>query len=170
MKTSIILLSALSMTIASFKTINPEERITKADAAGERMAQTVVTAFQHRSLQEYSTLFPTVATFHAIMEKNSELYGGNLKEAKEDFEMQYTREVLPAMNQSFKSIIAQGMKAGIDWSTIKLVDVTFNQHHGDQTTSAVITFASNGKEYQLEFEKTMFLNGEWKVTQYLKLI
>jgi predicted peroxiredoxin len=170
MKKSIIILSVLTMTLASFKTVQPEERITKADAAGERMAATVVTAFQHRSLEEYTTLFPSIAAFHEIMEKNSAFYGGNIEEAKEEFEMHYTTEVLPALNQSFKSIIAQGMKAGIDWATIKLVSVEFDNQHESTTAPATITFSSKGKEYRLHFEKTILLNGEWRVSQYLRLI
>ncbi len=169
MKKSFILLSVLSMTLASFNTIRPADNIRNADAASERMANSVVSAFQHRSLQEYATLFPSVAAFHAIMEKNSAFYGDNLENAKEDFEMHYTTEVLPALNQSFKSVIAQGMKAGIDWSTIKMVRVDFDSLN-QQTTPATITFSSNGKEYHLTFEKTLYLNGEWKVSQYLKLL
>ena len=167
MKKSIIILSALSMTIASFKTIAPEDRIAKADAAAERMATSVVAAFQHRSLQEYTTLFPSVEAFHKIMEMYSSFYGANLEEAKKEFEMQYTKEVLPALNQSFKTIIAQGTKEGIDWSTIKLVSVEFNEE--SPAAPATITFSSNGKEYRLDFAKTLHMNGEWKVTQYVKL-
>jgi hypothetical protein len=167
MKTSIIILSALSMTIASFKTISADDRIAKADATAERMAVSVVTAYQHRSLQEYTALFPSVEAFHKIMEKNSSFYGANLEEAKEEFEMQYTKEVLPEFNQSFKSIIAQGIKEGIDWSTIKFVNIECNEQ--SPAASATITFSSNGKEYRLEFEKTMLINGEWKISQYVKL-
>ncbi|HEY5919657.1 MAG TPA: hypothetical protein VIU13_19695 [Chryseolinea sp.] len=167
MKTSIIILSSLSMTIASFKTISPEDRIAKGDAAAERMAINVVTAFQHRSLQEYAALFPSVESFHKIMEKNSSLYGANLEEAKEEFEMQYTKEVLPALNQSFKTVIALGIKEGIDWSTIKFVSVEFNEQ--STIAPATITFLSKGKEYRLEFEKTLLIDGEWKVSQYVKL-
>lgn len=167
MKKSIIILSALTMTIASFKTIAPEDRIAKADAAAERMAIGVVTALQHRSLQEYTALFPTVEAFHKIMEKNSSFYGANLEAAKKEFEMQYTKELLPALNQSFHAIIAQGIKAGIDWSTIKLVSVEFNEQ--SPAAPAALTFLSNGKEYRLEFEKTLNINGEWKVSQYAKL-
>jgi hypothetical protein len=101
------------------------------------------------------------------MEKNSSFYGANLEEAKEEFEMQYTKEVLPALNQSFKTIIAQGIKEGIDWSTIKLVNVEFNEQ--SSAAPATITFSSNGKEYRLEFEKTLNINGERKVSQYVKL-
>ena len=169
MKKSIIILSALTMTLSSFKTLSPSENIAKADIAGERLASQVVTAFQHRSLQEYTTLFPSIEYFHGIMEKNSALYGSNLEEAKEEFEQQYTTEVLPAMNQSFKAIIAQGIKAGIDWASIKLISVEFDNENA-VTTPATIKFSSKGKEYSLHFEKTLSINGEWKVSQYVSLI
>ena len=168
MKKSIILLSALTMTLASFNTIRPEKSILKADAAAERMANAVVAAFQHRSLSEYAALFPSVAAFHEIMEKNSAFYGPNLEDAKEDFEMHFTVEVLPALNQSFKSVIAQGIKAGIDWSTIKFMAVEFDDESSG--TPATIAFSSNGKKYNLHFEKTLWMDGEWKVSQYLSLI
>ena len=156
------------MTIASFKTIAPEDRIAKGDAAAARMATSVVTAFQHRSLQEYTELFPSVESFHKIMETYSSFYGTNLEEAKKEFETQYTKEVLPALNHSFNTIIAQGVKEGIDWSTIKLVSVEFNED--SPAAPAMITFSSNGKEYRLDYAKTLHVNGEWKVTQYLSLI
>ena len=155
------------MTIASFKTITPEDRIAKGDAAAERMAISVVTAFQHRSLQEYTALFPSAEAFHKIMEENSSVYGANLEAAKEEFETQYTKEVLPALNQSFKTVIAQGIKEGIYWSTIKFVSVEFNEQ--SSIAPATIKFSSNGKEYRLVFEKTLQINGEWKVSQYVKL-
>ena len=155
------------MTIASFNTVTPEDRVAKTDAAAERMAINVVTAFQHRSLQEYSALFPAVEAFYKIMEKNSSLYGSNLEAAKKEFEMQYTKEVLPALNQSFKTVLAQGIKEGIDWSTIKLAGVEFNEQ--SKAAPATIIFSSNGREFRLQFEKTLLIDGEWKVSQYVRL-
>jgi hypothetical protein len=147
MKTSIILLSALSMTMASFKNIQSEDHLTKA-----------------------TVLFPSLEEFLEIMDRNSAFYGPYLKEAKEEFEVHYTKEVLPELNQSFKSVIAQGIKSGIDWSTIKLVAVEFSEEHKGSASHAVIAISSNGKEYKLEFEKALFINGEWKVSQSLKFI
>ncbi|HEX6226483.1 MAG TPA: hypothetical protein VFZ52_18815 [Chryseolinea sp.] len=166
MKKSIIILSFLTMTISSFKTIT-EYRIAKSDAAAERMAVSVVNALRHRSLQEYTELFPSVEAFHQIMEKNASFYGENLAEAKEEFEVNYTLNVLPALNQSFKTIIAQGLKEGIDWSTIKLISFELNEQTADAPST--IAFSSNDKKYRLEFDRTLHINGEWKVSQYVKL-
>jgi hypothetical protein len=165
MKKSIILLSFIAMTFASFKSVHP---LDKADATAERMAHNVVTAFQHGSLEEYALLYPSVSYFHEIMEQNANFYGSNLEEAKKDFEVQYFRKLVPALNESFKSILAQGKKAGIEWQTIKLEGVEVEQEGPDRL--CFVTFSSNGNQFRLAFEKTIFLNGEWKVTQYLKLI
>lgn len=165
MKNSIIILSVSIMTLSSFKTIKDSEF---GDAAAERMALSVVTALQHNSVEEYSVLYPSLSSFYEIMEKNSVFYGENLLEAKKDFELQYYREVVPSLNHSFNTIAAKGRKEGIDWNKIKLVKIKFLD---DATqSSATITFASNGKEYQLKFNKALFINGEWKVTQYADLI
>ncbi len=166
MKKSIIILSALTMTIVSFKTIHPVDRKLNSDAAAERMAQSVVNALKHRSVEEYTALFPQVTSFLDLMDKNGNFYGTNLEEAKEEFELQYTREVLPALNQSFNSILAQGSKAGIDWTTIKLIRVEL----GSKNEPTTITFSSQEKEYHLQFKSPLFINGEWKVSQHVTLV
>ncbi len=165
MKHSIIILSILAMTLSSFKTI----KIDKAgDAAAERMAISVVHALQHNSLEEYTNLYPSLVSFYEIMEKNAGYYGKNLDEAKRDFELQYHRDVIPALNQSFNSIITNGKTAGIDWKTIKLVGIELGEETSN--SSATITFTSNNKEYCLKFHKALFIDGEWKVSQYVELI
>lgn len=169
MKQSIILLSILSIVIVSFKSIPPELRSTKTDASTGRMAQQVVAALQHRSLEEYALLFPTLAEVYKLMKINSDFYNGNLEAAKEDFKMHYVHEALPALNQSFKSLLAQGMNAGIDWENIKLVRAEINEEH-PSAAEAVIVIRSHGKEYRLLFEKTMMIDGERKISQYLRLI
>ena len=163
MNKSIILLSALTMTMASFNNIKRDDHV--ANIPAERMAANVVTAFQHRSLEEYKVLFPTLEVFHAMMEKNSNFYGKNLQEAKADFDTQYTREVLPALNQSFESVLAQGRKAGINWSVIKFVRVEL----GSSDVPTTITFSSQDKQYHLRFEKPLFINGEWMISPHVTL-
>ena len=165
MKTTIIFLSILVMTLSSFKNIQNNE---PGDAAAERMALSIVTALQHNSLEEYAALYPSLTSFYDIMEKNAGYYGTNLDEAKRDFELQYHRQVIPALNQSFNTIIMKGKKAGIDWTTIKLVDIDVEEEATN--TSATITFTSNNKKYHLKFHKALFIDGEWKVTQYAELI
>ena len=165
MKKSIILLSVLAMTFASFRST---PRLHKTDAAAERMVLNVVSAFRNSSLEEYASLYPSVSSFHEVMEKNSEFYGTNLEDAKRDFEEQYFRKLVPALNRSFKSVLDQGKKSGIDWLTIKLEKVSLQQ--SGTNSQCILTFSSNGEQFQLAFEKTLFIKGEWKVTQYLKLI
>jgi hypothetical protein len=165
MKQSIILLSILTMTLSSFKTIKTSEA---GDAAAERMALNIVHALQHNSLEEYTTLYPSLISFYDMMEKNAVYYGNNLDEAKRDFELQYHRQVIPALNHSFNAIITKGKTTGIDWKTIKLVGIELGEQTSNST--ATITFTSNNKEYRLKFHKALFLDGEWKVSQYVELV
>ncbi len=165
MKHSIIFLSILAMTLSSFKTIKTNQ---DGDAAAERMALSVLHALQQNSLEEYSTLYPSLISFYQIMEKNAGYYGKNLDEAKRDFELQYHRQVVPALNQSFNTIITKGKTAGIDWKTIKLINIELGEETSD--SSATITFTSNNIEYRLKFQKALFIDGEWKVTQYADLM
>jgi hypothetical protein len=165
MKHSIIVLSTLVMTLSSFKTI---KNVEPGDAAAERMAQSVVGALQNNSLEEYEVLYPSLASFYEIMEKNAGYYGKHLDEAKRDFELQYHRKVIPALNQSFDALITKGKNAGIDWNTIKIVNIALGKETSN--SSATITFTSNYKEHRLVFHKALFINGEWKVTQYADLI
>ena len=164
MKHSIIVLSTLVMTLSSFKTIGNTE---PGDAAAERMALSIVHALQHNSLEEYTSLYPSLISFYEIMEKNAAYYGKNLDEAKRDFEIQYHRQVIPALNQSFHAIITKGKTAGIDWKSIKLVSIALGEETSN--SSATITFTSNNKEYRLKFHKALFIDGEWKVTHYADL-
>lgn len=165
MKHSIIVLSTLVMTLSSFKTIRNTE---PGDVAAGRMAVSIVHALQHNSLEEYTTLYPSLISFYEIMEKNAGYYGNNLEEAKKDFELQYHRQVIPALNQSFNAIITKGKTAGIDWKTIKLAGIELGAETSN--SSATIIFTSNNKEYRLKFQKALFIDGEWKVTQYAELI
>ena len=165
MNHSIILLSIFAMTLTSFK-INRTNDV--GDAAADRMAQSIVHALQHNSLEEYTTLYPSLTSFYKIMEKNSGYYGNNVGEAKRDFELQYHRQVIPALNQSFHAIITKGKIVGIDWKTIKLIGIQLEEESSN--SYATIIFTSNNKEYYLKFHKTLFIDGEWKVTQYVELV
>lgn len=165
MKNSIIILSAIIMTLSSFKTFHHKPL---GDAAAERMAQSVLAALQHNSIEEYTALYPSLVAFHDIMEKNSAYYGKNLQEAKKDFALQYYQQVVPSLNQSFNAMIAKGKSAGIDWNDIMLTGVALED--SAPNASATISFISNNKAYQIRFEKALFINGEWKVTQFADLI
>ena len=95
MKTTIILITvALLTTAASPISTVPEN-------ASQHLAEQIVEALRKGSAEDYAALFPTIAEFHAIMDKNSSVYGEYLTEAKEEFAVRYENEILPKVKKSF---------------------------------------------------------------------
>ena len=166
MKTTIIVIVSIFMiAITSFKLYS-----TGVESK-EKIGQQVITALQHSSAHEFSALFPTLADFHALMVRNSELYGQNLSEAARAFEKEYEHELYPAFKKSFERIILEGKEAGIDWRTIQLVSVDVPENvEGDfAAVPMTITFNARGKKYYLEIEKVLVINGKWKISHYINL-
>lgn len=167
MKTTIplILLTVLMVTITAF-----EMRHSAVDAK-EKIGLQVVTALQRTSAHEFSALFPTLADFHALMLRNSELYGVNLTEAAREFEKEFESVLFPEFKNSFERILSEGRRAGIDWRTIRLVSVEVPEGVNAEYASApmTITFMSKEKAFHLKVEKALMMNGEWKLSQYISL-
>lgn len=166
MKTKFILLTFLTITMTSFE-IKPK----RIDAA-ETLASAIVDALQNTSVQAYRALLPAVEEFHQVMEENAMTYNGHIAEAKTEFEIDYINKVFPELNRSFTSVISEGKRAGIQWSKISLVAVEAGEDR-QASFSAVpmtIVLSSNGKEFRVQLEKVLILNGKWKVSQYIKLI
>jgi hypothetical protein len=163
-KTSIIL-AVIMITIASFVLHRPE-----VDAE-EKIALQVITALQRSSYNEFSVLFPTLADFHELMVRNSELYGKNLSEASREFEKEFEYVLSPAFKNSFETILQEGAKAGIDWQSVKFVSVEVPEkiRHEFSVVPMTIIFNAQGNEHRLIIEKAFLLNGEWKISQYIAL-
>lgn len=165
MKTTSIVLTALAMTMSSFTSTEP-----CIDAAGS-LAAHVVTALKHTSIEEYTALFPTLHDFDKIMNQNAALYKGNLEAAKIEFEEEYMMKVLPALKESFASLISEGKKAGINWSEVTLTDVSQDEQPSQafDALTCTLTLSSNRKQFRVKLDKVLVIDGEWKVTQFIKL-
>lgn len=167
MKTFTVL-SALTVTMSSF-TVNPQNiaRYTASDAA-DQLGLRVVAAFRQSS--DFTSLFPTLSDFHAVMDLQAMVYGPFLSEAKGEFTKKYQREVVPGFNRSIQNIISQGKEAGIEWSKIELVRVEGGKVQEELSTVPVtIVFSSNKKHYRLQIEKALTFRGELKITQFISL-
>lgn len=166
MKNVAIILTSLVMTMSSFTRIASVEPLT-AEAA----AKNIISAFQHGSPEEYASLFPTVAEFHELMKQNDRIYGPYSEEARAEFEVDYERYLLPKVKSTFAAIIAEGKRKGIDWKRAQLVkaDVVTRASSAVTLGDFLIVFTVDKKEYTLRIDNAFFLNGEWKVTQYLTL-
>lgn len=164
MKTS-ILLTIIMMTIASFELHHSEIE------AKEKIGLQVISALQRASADEFQALFPTLSDFHALMQRNSELYGKNFTEAAREFEDEFRRVVYPEFSGSFQRILEEGRRAGIDWRTIQFVAVESAVEPREEFSVVPITivFQAQGKTHRLHVEKALMINGHWKISQYLRL-
>lgn len=154
------------MSMSSFTHVSTVEPPTV-----EQTARTIITAFQHNAPDEYALLFPTIAEFHELMKQNDRVYGPYSEEARYEFEVDYERYLLPKVKASFESVIADGKRKGIDWKRAQFVKVNVISQQSKAVTlgQVIVTFAVDNKEYTLHIDNAFYLNGQWKVTQFLTL-
>jgi len=169
MKT-ILILTLITMTFISFTPTKVENRINHK--ASQDLASQVVNALQQTSSNAYADLAPSIEDFKMIMMENADVYGDHLTEAQESFATDYLEKTMPAMKKSFDALINNGKSRGIDWSEIKLVSwETFDLVEAPLATAPfVIAIASGGTIFRIEIEKALYINGRWRVSQYVKLI
>jgi len=169
MKTTIMLSTLLSFTITSF-TLNQYADRKSADVlTSEQMAIEVIAAFRHMSAKTYTTLFPTLAEFQTLMDENAFVYGDFLREAKEEFAMQYHQQLVPSVVSAFEEIIKQGKEKGLDWSTIRYQGIELDKN-AEKHPVLTIVFTANGTEHHLIIEKTLVFHDQWKVSQFIRLV
>jgi hypothetical protein len=169
MKTSITLIALFAMTLTSFTTINRssgETRFTSAAQLGEK----IISALNHQSVTEYTSLFPTLQEFHLLMDHNAPVYGPYLPEAKRDFEQEYRDVIIPAVAKSFEEILKTGTEKGISWSEVKFESADFDlANKTGLSVPGIVSFSYNGQVHHLRIEKAILLDNNWKVGQYLHL-
>ena len=166
MKTTIIVTITLIMTTITSFTLYNTEPDTKYS-----VGQQIVSALQHRSVSEYTALFPKLSDFHVLMMKNAELYGTNLSEAAREFEKEYDGHLYPEFEKSFERILREGHAQGIDWRTIRLISVEIPEP-GETDFAAVpmtVRFNAKGVNYRLKVDKVLIIDGKWKVSQHINL-
>ncbi len=131
----------------------------------------VITALQEGSSEEFSKLFPTLADFHALMLKNSELYGKNLEEASRDFREEFVAVISPSFGNAFERIRGEGEKAGIDWSTARFLsaEVSGDPGYDYAVVPMTIHFSAGGRSHRLKIEKALVMDGRWKISQYIRV-
>ena len=165
MKTTIILITVALLTTAA----SPVSTVSQN--ASQHLAEQIIEALKNSSPEDYAALFPTIAEFHAIMDKNSSVYGEYLTAAKEEFAARYENEILPKVKNSFIAILKEGTENGIDWSQINLERVDCNPSAKDlKPMPFSIVFSANGKEYQMTINRAFIIHDVWKVSSEISLI
>jgi hypothetical protein len=162
---------ALSTLVTAFVTT---AMITKKEAPAPpaQMGTRLVEALRNASSEQYVSLFPTVSEFDETMTEKSRLYGENLAEAKEEFARDYISNLIPQVKESFEAVLAQGREKGIDWRTIRYVGIEIEAEPAQRfgTAPATIVVASGPKEYRIKLDRALMVNGQWKVSQFIKLL
>jgi hypothetical protein len=152
MKTVILIIVALATTAAlPIPIVNQN--------ASDQLARQIIAAFKKSSPMEYAALFPKLAEFQTLMEKNSSVYGEYLSSAKEEFAVRYKNEIIPSLKESFTTIIQDGNTKGIDWSAIKLERVDYSTSaRGLKPILFTIVFSAKGKDYRMTIDKAFIIH------------
>jgi hypothetical protein len=173
MKKVIFTLTALTLFLSAFTTNNTmvtekKKRITTS----EQMAERIVSALQHSSAKEYASMFPSLEDFNDMMKESSEIYGTYLADAQRDFAINYQHKLIPTVEHAFDLLIDEGRSKGIDWNTIRYVGTEQEEQprHRFSPIPVTVVFSSNDVEYRIYIERALVVNGQWKVSQFIKLI
>ena len=159
------------MTLSSF-VVSPEIPKPANAKASQELAHQVVNALKQKSAESYVALIPSLTDFNKIMKEHSTVYGEHLAEAQKSFALDYENRLVPKVKSSFDQLIADGIEQGIQWSEVTLLNWETMSPAEDQFTPVAfsIVIESQGKIFKIEIEKAFYLNGKWKVSQFVKLV
>ena len=136
------------------------------------MAEHIVSALQHSSAKEYSTMFPSLEDFNDMMKESSEIYGTYLVDAQREFANNYEHKLIPTVEHAFELLIEEGRSKGIEWNNIRYIGTEQREQpqHKFSPVPVTIVFSSNGVEHKIYIERALVINGQWKVSQFIKLV
>ena len=172
MKKSIVTLATLSLFLTA---LTPNTMVTekkKKITTSEQMAEHIVSALQHSSAKEYSAMFPSLEDFNEMMKESSEIYGTYLADAQREFANNYEHKLIPTVEHAFDLLIEEGRSEGIEWNNIRYIGTEQREQpqHKFSPVPVTIVFSSNGVEHKIYIERALVINGQWKVSQFIKLV
>jgi hypothetical protein len=145
-----------------------KKRITTS----EQMAERIVSALQHTSAKEYTAMFPSLEDFNDMMKESSDIYGTYLADAQREFSINYEQKLIPTVEHAFDLLIDEGRSKGIEWNNIKFLRIEQKEQpkHQFSPVPVTIVFSANGLEHRIHIERALVINGQWKVSQFIKLV
>ena len=172
MKTTTLTLGVLTVFLMAFTTNTMVTEKKKRVTTSEQMAERIVSALQHASAKEYASLFPSLEDFNDMMEESSEIYGTYLTDAKRDFAINYEHKLIPTVEHAFDLLIDEGRSKGIEWNNIHYIGTEQKEQPKNHFSPVPVTiiFSSKGVEHRINVERALVINGQWKVSQFIKLI
>lgn len=168
----VITLTALAMFLTAFTTNTMVTEKKKKLTTSEQLAERIVSALQHSSPKEYASMFPSIEDFNYMMKESSEIYGTYLVDAQREFAINYEYKLIPTVEHAFDLLIEEGRAKGIDWSNIRYVgtEQPDQPNHRFSPVPVTIVFSSNGVEHRIYIERALVIHGQWKVSQFIKLV
>lgn len=106
------------------------------------------------------------------MNANAGVYRQNIAEAQKEFSSVYASQVVPQAKKAFSELLRQAEERKIDWRTIEVTGIDTG-NEPDATLSFVtvtVHFLSKDKPYAMVIDKSLVWNGQWKVSQYIRLV
>ena len=94
------------------------------------------------------------------------------KKHPSEFAGRYESKLLPEVKHSFDALVNEGKARGIDWSTIRYVGIELKvqPQHRFSPVPVTIVISSQGIEHRIRMERALVINGQWKVSQFVKLV
>jgi hypothetical protein len=159
------------MTQSSFMS-SPETAILVSTKASQELAQQLVDALKQKSADSYAQLIPSLNDFNNLMKEHSFVYSNHLAEAQKSFAVDYENTLVPAVKNSFDQLLADGIEKGIQWNEVSLLNWETVDHVEEQFAPVPfsIVIEAQGKIFKIEIQKAFYLNGKWKVSQFVKLV
>lgn len=165
MKKAAPLMLAATLTLSSFSANRINDNLRPAEVT----ARGLVTALRQSSEAKFVSLFPTLAELHREMNRNEAFYGMNLEAAKADFAKTYNDELLPAVRRAYAALVEEGEKRGINWSEVSVVSVNIPEAKTG-FSPITITFEQDHKKFDLLIERSLMIDGRWRMSQYVKFV
>ena len=166
--------------IASFMIITSLSSFTSPSEVSEKsrihsskkLGLEIIRAAADASESEFLALLPSVSDFHGIMNANAGVYKENIAEAQKEFSAVYAAQIVPKARKAFDNLLQQGRKHNIDWRTIEVTGINTGDEPNETLcfVTVSINFISNERPYRLVVDKSLVWNGQWKVSQYIRLV
>lgn len=166
MKTLITSLLTISLTMTSFTFRITDNELVNSSV--EKVTHAVVDALQQESAESFVSLLPSVEEFYKTMDSHSLEYGPYLNEAKTEFGIQYTSTIVPLVYSTFNELLRTGRDRGITWNEISLSRVSVDEFN--KTKPVTLYVNASGKEFKIIIDKPLWINGELKISQFIRLV
>ncbi|MBL7852684.1 MAG: hypothetical protein JNN04_17400 [Cyclobacteriaceae bacterium] len=158
------------VTMLALATLTDARPLTPVGNQVGQLVDHLLVALQQESVEAYTELFPTLKEFHEVMENNRNFYGESLAQAQREFADEYTRTLVPALQESFSRALSEGKELGIDWSRITLVSWELTPSTASSSAFQIaMKIQYEGTTYTLVIDKALVLHDQVHVSPAIRI-